>query len=69
MKINDIVVLKNRKEEDPRHTGRVCEVFEGNTHVTVWWTMSNHCEEVPPGIMIQTELISNLRVVNECEKG
>ena len=65
MKINDIVVLKNRKPEDPRNTGRVCEVFEGSTHVSVWWTMSNHDDEVPPGIMIQTELVTNLKVIDE----
>lgn len=69
MKVDDIVALKNRKGGDPRNTGRVCEIFDGNTHVCVWWTMSNQDDETPPGIMIQTELIANLRIINESEKG
>ena len=67
MKVDDVVVLKNRIFGDPRSTGRVREVFKDNTYVSVWWTMSNQDDETPPGVMIQKEPIESLKVITDNE--
>ena len=67
MKVDDTVILKNKKSDDPRSVGKIRQIFEGNTYASVWWTMLNYDDETPPGIMIQTELIKNLELVDKNE--
>ena len=65
LKVNDIVTVKNKCHTDPRMKGKVLRLYEDNTTVSVWWEYGDHENDVPPGIMIQTEKIADIELADK----
>lgn len=65
MKVDDNVVVKDAMEGDPRGKGRILRIYEGGKIASVWWNMKTQEGDPPAGIMVQTENLDELEVIND----
>ncbi len=65
MKVDDRVTVKNAAMGDPRHEGRILRIYEGGKTASVWWAMKTQEGDPPAGVMVQTEKLKDLEVVND----
>ena len=65
MKVDDNVVVKDARKGDPRGKGKILRIYTGGETASVWWSLRTQDGDPPAGVMVQTEKLKDLEVVND----